>query len=76
MCHHSIIYGLQCLGCKAMTLKPQQRVSASYGRVRGKGRFPVAVHWFWQVAMIPVLPFVFDVMQCSVTFHSLIAEVH
>jgi len=27
---HSITYALQCLGCQAMTLKPQQRASVKY----------------------------------------------
>jgi len=71
----SITYGLQHLGCKAMTFKPHQRASVRYVYV-GKDIFLLLPTGFGKSPCYEVLPFLFDVMQCSVTLHSLTAEVH
>ena len=71
----SITYGLQHLGCEAMTFKPHQRASVGYVYV-GKDIFLLLPTGFGKSLCYEVLPFVFDVMQCSVTLHSLTAEVH
>ena len=58
-----------------MTFKPHQRVSVRYVYV-GKDIFLLLPTGFGKSLCYEVLPFVFDVMQCSVTLHSLTAEVH
>ena len=44
----SIIYGLQCLGYKAMTLAE----NVCEVCVQRKGCYPVAARWFWQVTLL------------------------
>jgi len=60
---------LQCLGCKAMTFKPQQRASVRYV-YEGKDIFLWAAHWFWQATMLRSLLFAFDVWAHAMPFNS------
>jgi len=71
----SITYSLQHLGCEVMTFKPHQRASVRYVYV-GKVIFLLLPTGFGKSLCYEVLPFMFDVMQCSVTLHSLTTEVH
>ena len=56
----SITYALQRLGCKAMTLKSQQRASVKYV-YEGKDVFLWLPTGFGKSLCYEVLPFVFDV---------------
>ena len=58
-----------------MTFKPHQKVSVRYVYV-GKDIFLLLPTGFGKSLCYEVLPFVFDVMQCSETLHSLTAKVH
>ena len=70
-----ITYGLQHLGYEVMTFKPQLEVYVGYV-YKGKDVFLWLPSGFVKSLCYKVLPFVFDVMQCSVALHSLTAEVH
>ena len=56
---------LQHLGCEAMTFKPHQRASVRY-EYEGKDIFLGLTTGFGESICYEVLPFMFDVMQCSV----------
>ena len=68
-------YSLQHLGFKAMTLKPLQRASVRY--VYRERTFSCGCPLVLGKSLCyEVLPFVFDVMQCSATLHRRTVEVH
>ena len=71
----SITYALQCLGYEPMTLKAEQRVPVKYV-CEGKKVFLWLPTAFGKLLCYEALPFVFDVMQCSVSLHHLTVEVH